>query len=269
MDRRVEVGAGMLDDPPPIEIEAVLLEVELLLHLDRHAEKGREFGRHGVGEIDDRRELRARARRGPLQALPRSPRSPRPPPLEEAAPRECAAHRFLTAGNACSFSPWLRRPPRHARYGWRTAEAGSEGRNAERATGILSLAVRPGSPGCRLGADCGRRARRPYTALPRRRFGWNISSCVHGLPDNGMGLVPVSLDSHSLAARSRARCGGHTTQLDQSRAGFVVEAYLALALDPKGGCADWGQVLPLRLQDQPSRRPRGVLRARGTCPSSW
>ena len=53
MDRRIEMGAGVLDDPPPVQVEAVLLELVLLLQLDaRHAEEGREVRRHGVGEID-------------------------------------------------------------------------------------------------------------------------------------------------------------------------------------------------------------------------
>jgi hypothetical protein len=53
MDRRIEVRAGMLVEPPPMEIVAVLLEVELLLHLDPGlAEEGRKGRRHGVGEID-------------------------------------------------------------------------------------------------------------------------------------------------------------------------------------------------------------------------
>src|SRR3954451_8527604 len=42
MDRRIEMSAGMLDDAPPVEIEAVLLDVERLLELDpRDAEESR------------------------------------------------------------------------------------------------------------------------------------------------------------------------------------------------------------------------------------
>jgi hypothetical protein len=53
MDWRIEMGAGVLDDPPPVQIEPVLLEIELLLQFDAgHAEKRWEFRRHGVGQID-------------------------------------------------------------------------------------------------------------------------------------------------------------------------------------------------------------------------
>ena len=57
MDWCVQVRAGMFDDPPPIEIESILLEIEFLLHLNpRHTEEGREIGRHGMRQIDRRGE---------------------------------------------------------------------------------------------------------------------------------------------------------------------------------------------------------------------
>ena len=55
MDRGIEVRARMFDDAPPIEVEAIFLEVELFLKLDaRHAEEGRKIGRHRVGKVDRR-----------------------------------------------------------------------------------------------------------------------------------------------------------------------------------------------------------------------
>src|SRR5258707_12613828 len=52
MDGGLEMSAGMLDDVPPEQIKAVLLEVELALHFDaRLAQEGRKFRRHGVGEV--------------------------------------------------------------------------------------------------------------------------------------------------------------------------------------------------------------------------
>src|SRR5215813_6764221 len=57
MDRRIQMRAGMFDEPPPIKIEAIFRKIEFLLHLDsRHAEKGRKISGHGMGEIDGRGE---------------------------------------------------------------------------------------------------------------------------------------------------------------------------------------------------------------------
>jgi len=45
--------AGVLDDPPPVQVEAILLEVELLLQFDAgYAEERGKFRRHRVGQID-------------------------------------------------------------------------------------------------------------------------------------------------------------------------------------------------------------------------
>src|ERR1043166_3239942 len=94
------MGAGMLDDPPPIEIEAVLLYVELFLHLDtRHAEEGREVGGHGVGEIDHGLEAASGRLRHGRRAGGKTG-GDRPGPLEETAPGERMADRFLASGNA-------------------------------------------------------------------------------------------------------------------------------------------------------------------------
>src|ERR1700731_1764099 len=44
----------MLDNAPPVQIKSVLVEIELLVHLDsRHSEESREIGRHGMGEVDN------------------------------------------------------------------------------------------------------------------------------------------------------------------------------------------------------------------------
>ena len=50
--------AGVLDQLPPVQVEAVLFEIILLLNLDAgHAEEGRELRRHGVGQIDHALEI--------------------------------------------------------------------------------------------------------------------------------------------------------------------------------------------------------------------
>jgi len=48
----------MLDDVPPVEIKAVLAEIEFLLHLySGNTEEGRKLCRHRVSEIERAREL--------------------------------------------------------------------------------------------------------------------------------------------------------------------------------------------------------------------
>jgi hypothetical protein len=104
MDRCVEMRAGMFDDAPPVQVEAVLLEGELRLQLDaRHAEEGREVGRHRMREIDHRPEAarcgrlccgrrdRGGGEGGRGRAADRAP--------EETAAAERAMHRRLASGN--------------------------------------------------------------------------------------------------------------------------------------------------------------------------
>src|SRR5262249_44560502 len=113
MDRRIKVGPGMLDQPPPVKVEAVLLEVEGFLVLDpRDAEERREVRRHGVGQINGPAEpLRPRLRRvrgdrGCGKGRRRS--------LEEVTSRQRLPYRFLAAGNAHAGPPSIAiglRPP--------------------------------------------------------------------------------------------------------------------------------------------------------------
>src|SRR5436305_13319410 len=107
VDGSVEVCAGMLDDPPPVEIESVLLEIEFFLHLDApHAEECRKLGRHGVGEVNRSAE---RPRRGSISQVWRNPsRGQGASSFEEAAAREGSAYGFLTSGNAHAKSPSVR-----------------------------------------------------------------------------------------------------------------------------------------------------------------
>src|SRR5262249_60623916 len=95
--------------------EPVFLEVEFLVHLDsRHAEEGREVGRHRVGQIDHRgKAARGRRARG-LRRNCRGAEGGRERPLEETAPRKRVPYRFLTSGNAHAEPPsW--RPLQSAR----------------------------------------------------------------------------------------------------------------------------------------------------------
>src|SRR5262249_38811445 len=110
MDWRVEMRAGMLDDAPPVEIETILLDVELLLELNpRHTEEGREVGRHGVSEID-------RAAKSPWRSVNRVRRGYRckrsgrrsleePPPRE--TPLQRLVHHLLASWNAHDDPPPL------------------------------------------------------------------------------------------------------------------------------------------------------------------
>src|SRR5262249_24359720 len=110
MDRRIEMRAGVLDDAPPVEIEAVLLEIELLLQLDAgHTEERGEVRRHGVGEIDHA--LEPARRRGGLrlrdggggEACGRGA-------LEEPTTAERGMHRLLASryahGRPPAISAW-------------------------------------------------------------------------------------------------------------------------------------------------------------------
>src|SRR5262245_22966467 len=98
------MGAGMLDDSPPVEIEAVLAYVELLLHLDPgDAEEGREVGRHRVGQVHHAGEAARRLGRGGRGRCRRrggKSRGQRAGPPEESTPGQRLAHRFLASGNA-------------------------------------------------------------------------------------------------------------------------------------------------------------------------
>jgi hypothetical protein len=112
MQRCVEMRTGVFDDPPPIQVEAVLLELVLLLNLDsRHAKESRKVRRHGVGEIDHRPELAGRGlrrrHRGRGEARGRGA-------CKKASPAERASHRFLTSGNAHGRPPWLKPGATHA-----------------------------------------------------------------------------------------------------------------------------------------------------------
>ena len=100
MNRCVDVRAGVLDDPPPVEVEAVFLEVELLLQLDpRHAEEGRKVRRHGVGQIDRCLEAPGRRRRlgGCLGSDGCRGKAGGGRSLEEPAAAERRAHRLLAS----------------------------------------------------------------------------------------------------------------------------------------------------------------------------
>ena len=93
------MGAGMLDDSPPIEKEAILLEIELFLHLDpRHAEERGEVGGHRVGQVERGGELARRSGIGRLRRNSR--RDEGTGSFEEAAAGQGTAYRFLTSGNA-------------------------------------------------------------------------------------------------------------------------------------------------------------------------
>src|SRR5260221_5417083 len=101
MDGRVQMGAGMLDDVPPEQVEPVLLEIELALHFDTGlAHKGREFSRHGVGEVHRLgegpciRRVRRHRRRG---------KSGRGRPLEEAASAQGGPDLHFAAGDTHVF----------------------------------------------------------------------------------------------------------------------------------------------------------------------
>src|SRR5262245_32721803 len=101
MDRRIEMRAGVLDDPPPIEIEAVLAEIELLLQLDaRHAEEGRKLRRHGVSEIDHRFEsaCRAHALGGGRRLNHSRGEAAGRGTFEETSATDSGSHRLLASG---------------------------------------------------------------------------------------------------------------------------------------------------------------------------
>src|SRR5215470_2496070 len=98
MERGVEMGAGMLDNVPPEQIEPVLLEVELALHFDAGlAHEGRKVSRHGVGEVHHLAEAprfrRARGRCGGRKSgCGRS--------LKKASPTQSSPDLCLTPGDA-------------------------------------------------------------------------------------------------------------------------------------------------------------------------
>src|SRR5215470_15037026 len=102
MDRGVKMSTGMLDDMPPEQIEAVLLKIELALHLNAGlAHEGRKIGRHGMGKIHHSgeasgfRRVRGGRRRG---------KSGRGHTLEKAASTQGCPHRHFTPGDAHGFS---------------------------------------------------------------------------------------------------------------------------------------------------------------------
>src|SRR5215475_6984488 len=102
MDRSVKMSTGMLDDMPPEQIEAVLLKVELALHLNAGlAHEGRKIGRHGMGKIhysgeaSGFRRVRGGRRRG---------KSGGGHTLEKAASTQGCPHRHFTPGDAHGFS---------------------------------------------------------------------------------------------------------------------------------------------------------------------
>src|SRR5437016_6304100 len=101
MDRRIQMRARMFNEPPPIKIEPIFLEVEFLLHLDaRHSEEGREVGGHGMSEIDGRGESARRCCAGRVRRSRRASEGRRERPLDETTPRERVSDCFLTPGNA-------------------------------------------------------------------------------------------------------------------------------------------------------------------------
>src|ERR1700730_13980456 len=90
----------MLDNAPPVQIKSVLVEIELLVHLDsRHSEEMRESGRHGMGEVDS---LPAADQGSGLRGARRNGRAPSRgnDSFEQSATPECKPYCFLASWNA-------------------------------------------------------------------------------------------------------------------------------------------------------------------------
>ena len=90
----------MLDNAPPVQIKSVLVEIELLVHLDsRHSGESREIGGHGVGEVDN---LPAADQGSGLRGARRNGRAPSRgnDSFEESATRERKPYCFLASWNA-------------------------------------------------------------------------------------------------------------------------------------------------------------------------